>query len=402
MSKKWVAYVGPFNFPWGQPGSRRVYGNAITFMALGYDVRIGSGDPLSETVFLEQNVSKDTSLCYQGLGELEHNASFFHKSWAYLFAWGKNTSKWLSNHAEKPAFVVLYGGMGAYAYHILNWCRQNKVPAIVDVVEWYDPRQIMGGRFGPFYASFNLAMHYFYPRYDGVIAISSLLQQHFAAFCPVICVPPTITSFDENTHMADSNSNCPLRLVYAGTAGKKDMLGLIIEAVKQVSKKGVNIQLLVIGATLTEIEKLGVTDEDSQVIIALGRIPQVEVRAKVHDADFSLLIRESLRFANAGFPTKFVESMSVGTPVIANKTSDLATYLIDGVTGFLVAEPTLDFLSKSIQRAAELSLAEKQTMRKETLAMAKKSFDASIYAPNLEQFLAEVTSYHISKTYMVK
>ena len=112
----------------------------------------------------------------------------------------------------------------------------------------------------------------------------------------------------------------------------------------------------------------------------------MEVRAKVHDADFSLLIRESLRFANAGFPTKFVESMSVGTPVIANKTSDLATYLIDGVTGFLVAEPTLDFLSKSIQRAAELSLAEKQTMRKETLAMAKKSFDASIYAPHLEQF----------------
>ena len=38
----------------------------------------------------------------------------------------------------------------------------------------------------------------------------------------------------------------------------------------------------------------------------------------------------------AGFPTKFVESISCGVPVIMNDTSDIRQYLSDGKNGILI------------------------------------------------------------------
>ena len=65
-------------------------------------------------------------------------------------------------------------------------------------------------------------------------------------------------------------------------------------------------------------------------VICHGRIPYAEVKGKVADADFTVRLRPNKRYANAGFPTKVGESMACGTPVIANITSDLGKYIIDG------------------------------------------------------------------------
>ena len=57
----------------------------------------------------------------------------------------------------------------------------------------------------------------------------------------------------------------------------------------------------------------------------------------VQEADFQMLIRDSNLKNNAGFPTKFVESISCCTPVIATLTSNIDDYLQDGVNGFIVS-----------------------------------------------------------------
>lgn len=389
MTKNWVAYVGPFNFPWGQACSRRVYGNARTFMAVGYDVVVASGDAVSEMTFLEKDEITGASLQYIGLGELIPNAPPLYKVWQYIFKWGEKTVEWLSSSIHKPKFVVLYSGLGAYAYRISNWCRQNNIPVIADVVEWFDPRQMMGGRLGPFYASANLAMHYFYPRFDGIIAISSLLEQHFQRFCPTVRIPPTLEFHSDSAPIKIENKERVLHLVYAGTPGKKDELGIIVSAILKVKAAGVDVKLTLIGPTVADLKYLHINVDDP-VIQTLGRIPQLEVLSKVQEADFSILIREPLRFANAGFSTKFVESMFVGTPVIANETSDIGKYLIDANTGFLVEKPTVDSLYDAIIRAAKLPTLEKSQMQCRAFDMAKKSFSVSSYAEPLADFLHKI------------
>jgi hypothetical protein len=69
----------------------------------------------------------------------------------------------------------------------------------------------------------------------------------------------------------------------------------------------------------------------------MGRIPRPQVLEELSKADFTVLMRsEEQRYAKAGFPTKFVESLATATPVIANSTSDLGMYLKDGENGYVV------------------------------------------------------------------
>lgn len=51
-----------------------------------------------------------------------------------------------------------------------------------------------------------------------------------------------------------------------------------------------------------------------------------EVLEEVRKSDFSLIIRESSRRNNVGFPTKFGESINCGTPVIVSEFSDVVYY----------------------------------------------------------------------------
>lgn len=68
----------------------------------------------------------------------------------------------------------------------------------------------------------------------------------------------------------------------------------------------------------------------------MGRIEHSKVLPIIKKADFYIFLREVNRVNMAGFPTKYVEAMSLGTPVITNKTSDLQTYMDNGVNGFFI------------------------------------------------------------------
>ena len=60
------------------------------------------------------------------------------------------------------------------------------------------------------------------------------------------------------------------------------------------------------------------------------------VQEAVNHADFTILLRNRNRATMAGFPTKIVESLACGTPVITTRTSDLEHYIVDGDTGFFI------------------------------------------------------------------
>ena len=122
----------------------------------------------------------------------------------------------------------------------------------------------------------------------------------------------------------------------------------------------------------------------------LGRVPQDKVAEYVAMADFSVLLREPAHFANAGFPTKFVESMANGTPVIANLTSDLGLYLQDGVNGLVCADHSVDAFVATLRRALALTKEQKCGMRNAARQQAEMAFDFRGYADELNRFLQSV------------
>ena len=73
----------------------------------------------------------------------------------------------------------------------------------------------------------------------------------------------------------------------------------------------------------------------------LGRVPHEQSIAYLKGADCSLIIRDSTRTNNAGFPTKFAEAVTVGVGVIATDISDLKIYSKKS-NNVMIVEETLE------------------------------------------------------------
>jgi glycosyltransferase involved in cell wall biosynthesis len=392
-SDNWIAYVGPFPFPWGQAGSRRMCGVARSLAESGNRIVIGGGDslPVAETDLNEGEV--DGRVRYLGLGESPgESTSLIKKSIHIFWSWGAKTVAWLDSQEIKPSHVFVYGGSAQYMLRLLPWCKRHGIPLIADVVEWYDPRQMSGGVLGPFNLSAKFALRFLYPRCDGVVAISQLLADYYEAKgCPVVRVPPTvdITRIDiggRDPSLCDGR----MRLIYAGTPGKKDLLGNIIKAAASVDPLGARLKLLVMGPTLKEVKQMMGGAELPVCAEVLGRVDQSLIADYIRSSDFSVLLREPLRFANAGFPTKFVESISNGTPVMANLTSDLGLYLHDGIEGLVCVDCSTEALIAVLNRALLLSPVELGAMRLAARDQAERSFDFRVYGKPLSDFLERI------------
>jgi glycosyltransferase involved in cell wall biosynthesis len=387
----WVAYVGPFQFPWGQPGSRRVDGVARSLAALGYDVIVGSGEDCPGTPQLLEDVEGPGSVTYVGLCEApSSDAGRLKKSGQVLLNWGRRTVDWLDAQTSRPSHVIVYGGGTQYAARLREWCSRNQIPLVADVVEWYSSRQMIGGFFSPVHLSAKGALRYYYPRCDGIIAISSFLERHFRARgCRVIRVPPTldVRGLQPSGPSRDSGR---LTLLYFGTPGRKDLLSNIIRGVDRANDDCDRLRLRIVGPTLDQIRALLGGETVPECVESLGRVPQEEVTDFLQAADFSVLLREPKRFAQAGFPTKFSESLANGVPVIANLTSDLKHYLSDGVEGLVCGDHSVETFAETLRRALRLSDATRSAMREAARQQALASFDFRAVSDQLGRFFDEM------------
>lgn len=385
----WIAYVGPFHFPWGQPGSRRVYGIARSLAASGHDVVVASGQHGPSTPIRLEEVEGQGSVSHLGLGELPAaGAGRLARSVQFLLRLGQRTAHWLDAQPTKPSHVVVYGGGAQYMVQLRRWCRRNRIALVADVVEWYDPWHLRGGFLGPLHLSTESAIRYYYPRCDGIIAISSFLEAYYRGRgTRVLRVPPTLDVQNLAVPPAPLPTTASgLSLVYSGTPGKKDLLADIIRAIDRADPEGGSIELRVHGPSPQEVRCLLGGEVAPRGVRVLGRLPQQEVSQALQSADFSVLIRRSARFSQAGFPTKFCESLANGTPVIANLTSDLGRYLSDGEEGLVCRDHSVDALAETLRTAQRMDRTKRTLMRKAARARALDSFDFRTYANPIGRF----------------
>lgn len=384
-----IVYLGPFSFPNGGAAARRILGNAKAMRAAGYEVLIASGQKGGEvTTFSEFDGFEVVSL---GERTAEHLPRLL-KHFAYLNMGSKSVS-WLDSLPQRPYAVVLYSGYAPYLLRLLPWAKRNGVRLVFDAVEWYQPDSMVG-YLSPYQLNIEFAMRALLPRVPNLISISSYLHKHYTARgCCSFVVPPLLDSADIKYSDSGRDASKPLSLVYAGSPGKKDLLNNIMEAVLQVRQQGLNIHLSVAGIPAAASADYPSVRRASASLVAgtinfagvLGHADSMEL---VRRADFSLLLRNDARYAKAGFPTKFVESLSVGTPVIANLTSDLGSHLRDGETGFVCAGPSAADLLVSLRKAATLPTETHAAMRRASRAHAQKAFDYRVFTKSFAAFFS--------------
>lgn len=399
LDSRWIAYVGPFRFPQGEAGSQRVYGIARSLVAAGYSVTVGSGEALpSEPIQMEEVESG--GLFYLGLGEIPSRASSLAiKAIRWYATLGRRTIAWLDRQPILPVCVISCGDHAPLLLRLQTWCRRHNVPLISDVVEWYNSRHVQGGMLGPSNLSAKLTLRLLYPRSAGIIAISSFLENYYQRHgCHVLRIPPTLDVQHTKPNLSVRRHGMEgITLAYAGMMGKKDLMNNVIEAILQIDSTGRRVRLTMAGPEISAILALPALSSRGysslpDCVQVLG--PQSHSRALdlVRNSDFMPLLRPRQRYAQAGFPTKIVESLAVATPVICNLTSDLGDYIHDGCEGLVCRDYSAESFAAALERAMSLTPGQRGVMRQLAREQAVRSFDYRAYAGQLDAFLNQIVS----------
>ncbi|HDU8610217.1 TPA: glycosyltransferase [Morganella morganii] len=261
---------------------------------------------------------------------------------------------YIIKNKKKYDCYILYNPPCLFAYLIYIYCKINNKKLILDSTEWYESDHLVGGRYGIAAIENYLRMKYVYKKYKNIITISDYLSEYYHGR-HIVNIPP----MSHKSVFAESyriSNNRELNLIYAGSPGKKDKINIIIKIIDMLTieqKKHVTLHL--IGFTQTEfLQKYprytDAINSSSNNFIFYGRIPMSSVYNLYPKMDYMIFFRENKRYANAGFPSKFVEALSFSLPVITNSIGEIKKYFPD--VGILF-EPDEDAPSKLIENAID-------------------------------------------------
>ena len=91
----------------------------------------------------------------------------------------------------------------------------------------------------------------------------------------------------------------------------------------------------------------------------------------------------------AGFPTKYVESIACGTPVLTNLFSDIHEYFWPGKTGFIIDENIDSSLNENIGKI--LKLEYKDILEMKIFCKDYDKFNYKNYKNSFLKFINEIT-----------
>ena len=284
------------------------------------------------------------------------------------------------------------------AHIFLKFSKKYNVPLIVNSVEWYDKNNAQfKGKYGPIKLVKNrIALKYLHVKMKNIIAISTLLEKYYKTRnCNVITIPTIIDLKHYNKFDNVHKLNNKVKLCYAGSPARKDLIVNFIYALLQMETNTLNkFEVNLYGFNIESLYKLGITVEDMKrlknVVYCHGRIPYEKVKDKISESDYTLLVRPQKRYANAGFPTKVGESFACGTPVILNLTSDLDKYMVDMKNAIICKDETVESCKEALIKTLDVKPEDYQKMRKEAYNSAVNCFSYQIYSSLLYNFIRKI------------
>ena len=269
---------------------------------------------------------------------------------------------------QAPTFFPIMDKIGRF-------CRINKISYIVNCAD------ITLFRSQPFFRRIVMTINWHYLHKvnkkfaDGIIAVSRYIEKfYYRPGRPTLILPPLFDESVELNYKLDGVTTfvhagfpfAPLKKKLSSNH-MKDRLDLIVDWFIELSTRKVACKLIIIGLSKEtyvenipwQKEQLGYVPE----IVFKGRCSHAETLEIVKNSDYMITYRDKNPMTEAGFPTKVVESVSLGTPVIMNDVGDTFNYLKKGVSGYKIAqkkEEDIDLLASLCNRTMEERISAKQ------------------------------------------
>lgn len=305
------------------------------------------------------------------------------------------------------AYVICYGSLGfAVQMHWLSrWCKKEKIKIIANCADLPDVKHGSGVERFVKRIDRDLRNYSIASQMDGLIAVSGYIKQFFSqrSNYPIAVIPPLKDTKELDEYVFPPREKIK-KIAYVGVpfpidgrkvdeSAYKDRIDLFIDLLCSATCR--DWRLDIYGMTREQYSCVVTRHVDllkkyQNQIVFHGRVGHDEALRVVADADYSVVYRLKNRMTMAGFSTKFVESVSCGTPVLMTDTSEYIKYAEKGVPCVI-----LD-LESAEQRKRALEDALRQTPD-EMIEMKERcrnshAFDYRQYTQLMRDFLERVST----------
>jgi len=401
-NKKTILYIGGFELPDKNAAAQRVLSNAKILRELGFNVILIGVDKT-----LPKNTKvKETKFDVQGFETWSVPYPTSKVDWFKQITSIEIIKQFVEKKYQNDLYAIITYNYPAIAqYKIKNLCIKYRAFYIADVTEWHESS---GG--GILFNSIkwfdtSLRMRFSHLQADGIITISKYLTNFYTQRKCLTVELPTLFDVETLSYFDTKKiNNDIIKLMYAGSAFNlnrvdknrmniKDRLDKIILMLYKVYQQKKNFTLDIYGLTqdnyLTVFpEHTIILEEISTVITFHGKRPHQEIVGKIQKSDFTIFLRNIERVIEAGFPTKFSESISYGTPVISNMISNIENYSIEGKSHYII---NLDDEEAQVEKMVYiLSLSKDEIMTMKNYCLDNKLFDYRNYLNPVKKFLEKI------------
>lgn len=398
-----AVYIGDFSPSKMDAQTQLVIGNSRILRELGMDVTLICNDKdmvMDSEAFHHGNIEGFECYCLRFSKSLKGLLNSVE-----MFSQVKNILDKLN--AREIAYVFCYGSIG-FANQLLmlsDWCKKNHVHIIANCVDLPDVNH--GNMVERIVKKLDRVIRYnaMSNGMDGMIAVSRYIQDIFAqkSNYPIAVIPPLKDVQEMEKYDFAPRDNVK-KIVYVGVpfpidgrkvdeSAYKDRIDLFIDLLCAAACK--DWRLDIYGITKEQYSRVVTRQQPllaryQKQIVFHGRIGHENALRIVADADYTVVYRLKNRMTMAGFSTKFVESISCGTPVIMTDTSEYTSYIEKGAVCIM-----LDVSDEEQQRCAlEYALTKSA---EEIVGMKRQCrecgvFDYRNYIEIMRAFLEEVSA----------
>jgi len=396
--KDTIIYIGGFELPDKNAAAQRVLGVAKIIRELGYNVVLVGVDRGTGNV---ENILDTRGAC-DGF-----------ETWSIQYP--KSTSAWLNyitsvnqidsllekEYQNRVFSMICYNYPAIGQYKIRRLAYKHKALAIADVTEWYSASGKRVAHKIIKWLDTLLRMQLVNFMMDGLITTSSYLSYVYRK--KVIVELPTLydkRKLQEKTVPSSIEMTFIPRLIYAGSpfdvkeaerdrGAVKERLDLIIQSLYEMYTDKINFQLDIFGLSREDYlrvypEHRDKLDTMQNIVEFQGRVPHELIIERIAESDFSIFLRDVTRVTKAGFPSKFSESITVGTPVITNLMSNIKLYAVEGKNCFFVDIDNANSLNKSMKFILQLS--RKDISGAKNFCKNSNMFDYRSFAIDVDNF----------------
>lgn len=381
MKKGSILYIGFFNLPDKDAAACRVMNNAKLIRSLGYDV-----------IFIDEQINYPFNSIYESkrtingftIYSLERPndiKTFISKMFSI------NRIKSILEMHNEIKMIIAYN-YPAIALYNLKRVIKKKIKICSDCTEWYSGKEYIFPLNILSKIDSFVRMRIIHPKLDGIICISSYLENYYKNKTKTVKIPPLVDIEEDIWHQNKINFDSEkINLVYGGNPGRcKDLIKPIVYAINKCENSK-NIILRIVG--VTKEQYLNMNPEDSKYIESnirfLGRVSHAENVRIVGSSDYLIFIREKNRVSMAGFSTKFVEAITSDTAIITTDTSDIKKYM-NKVNNGVVVENIND-LNNIILQISESFINSPKLSSKENMIKPCNIFDYKNYILDFKKWL---------------